>query len=327
MSVVPGLVRRNWRLKLAAVGLAVFLWAVVRTAPDGTATSFPVRVVVEMSPDSRWTPARPPDPAEVQVHVRGSFADVDRLRRSGTVVRVPVGDVSGGDTVVTLRNAWVGVEGGVSVERLEPAQVHLVFEEAVTAAKPVSLRPVGELPDDMALAQPLALTPVVVTVRGPASLVESVDSIPTMGPDLSEVTASGVVEVPLDTAGYPGLDFAVAKASVTVRLEEAVERVLDAVPVVIAGTPEEVPVSELTPEPPLVEVRLRGGRTRVGQAQAFDLLAEVAAVFVRTMEPGEVRVVPLRLRGVPALVEATASPDSVRVRRRTEGDEPEGGGP
>lgn len=325
MSVVPRVVTRNWRLKLAATGLAVFLWAVVRTAPDGTTATLPARVDVDMGGNPGWTTG-PPEPPVVDMYVRGSFADIQRVRGAGTAIRVPLGEVAGGDTVVTLRRDWAEVEAGLSVERIEPAQVRLTFERGDSAAKPITLRPVGELPEGVALAQPLQLTPVVARVRGPSSRVQAVDSIPTLGPDLSEIEGiddSGLREVPLDTAGFPGLTFSPSIVSVGVRLEEAVERELQAVPVVIAGLPEEVPLSELSAEPPLVEVRLRGGRNRVSQAQVPDLIAEVDAIFVQTMEPGEVRVVPLRLQGVPALVEATANPDSVRVRRRAAG---EGGG-
>lgn len=326
MSVVPRLVTRNWRLKLAATGLAVFLWAVVRTAPDSTTATVPARVEVDMTGSPGWTPASPPDPSQVAVDVRGSFGEIERIRRTGLSFRIPLDQVSGGDTVVTLRPGWATLDGGLSVERIDPARVRLAFEESDSAARPISLRPVGELPEDLALAQPISLTPVVVRVRGPTSLVERVDSIPTVGPDLSQIEESDVYEVPLDTTGFPGLTFATTTASVGIRLEPAVDSQFEAVPVMIADTTGEVPVSELALDPPLVEVTLRGGRTRVSQARVPDLLAEVDAVYVQTMQPGEVRTVPLRVTGVPDLVEATARPDSVTVRRRGGEEEVEGGG-
>jgi hypothetical protein len=56
----------------------------------------------------------------------------------------------------------------------------------------------------------------------------------------------------------------------------------------------------------------------------------VLAAFVETMEPGEMRRVPIRLVGVPALVDAEVRPDSVRVTRRggtEDGGEEPGGDP
>ena len=326
MKVVPRLLARNWRLKLAALGLAIFLWAVVGTRPNSTSVVIPARVQVDMSASPGWTTARPPDPATVNVHVQGSFDDLQRIQRGGLVVRVPLERVAGGDTVVTLRPAWAPVDGA-TVERIEPAQVSLAFAPSDSAAKPLSIRTTGSLPGGKALAQPLQLTPGVVRIRGPANLVSAVDSIPILPLDLSRFSESGMFEAPLDTAAFPGITFATTRPTVTVRLEDAVERVFGAVPVVFSDIPDGIPTDRMSLDPPLVEVTLQGGRTRVEQASAPDLRAVVAGVFVESMEPGESRVVPLRLGGVPPLVSARANPDSVRVRwRGAGGGQGEGGG-
>lgn len=325
MKVVPRLMTRNWRLKLAALGLAVFLWAVVGTRPNNNSAVIPARVEVDMSANPGWTTARPPEPATVNVHVQGSFDDLQRIQRGGLAVRIPLEKVTGGDTVVTLRPAWASTDGA-TVERIEPAQVALSFARSDSAAKPLSIRTTGSLPEGKALAQPLQLTPGVVRIRGPANLVSAVDSIPVLPLDLSRFHESGTFEAPLDTAAFPEISFATTRPSVTVRLEDAVERVFGAVPVIFQDVPEGVPADEMSLDPPLVEVTLRGGQTRVDRVSAPDLRADVMGVFIETMEPGESRRVPLQLSGVPTLVAAVARPDSVWVRwRGGRGGQGEGG--
>lgn len=320
MSVAPGLTR-NWRLKLAALGLAIFLWAVVRTDPVSTTTVISALVLVDLSGNPEWATAAPPAPARVSVHVRGAARDIQRLQTSEVVIRVPMASISGADTVVTLRPAWSNVDGALTVERIDPPDVEVSFERRDSAARPVSIRTVGELPDRQALAQPIQLSPVVVRVRGPAGRIASLDSIPIVPLDLSDVRGTGDYPVALDTTGLAGLVFTTMTVSVRVRLEPAEEMEFSSVPVVFDDDVSEDLKGELSVSPPLVHVSLRGGRTRVAQATVPELRGEIAGPFVETMLPGEVRRLPVRLVGVPALVEAVARPDSVLVSRA--GGDPE----
>lgn len=321
MSIAPGLIR-NWRLKLAALGLAVFLWAIVRTDPVSTTTVISAPVVVDLSGNPEWATAAPPEPARVSVHVRGAARDIQRLQSSDVVIRVPMATVTGMDTVVALRPGWSNVDGALTVERIEPQEVGISFERLDSAARPVSLRTTGELPDRQALAQPLQLSPVVVRVRGPVGTLAAADSIPIVPLDLSEVRGTGEYPVALDTAGLPALAFATTTVSVRVRLEPLEETELPSVPVVFGDETPEALRSELSVSPPLIRVSLRGGRARIAQVTVPELHGEVVGPFIETMVPGEVRRVPVRLLGVPGLVEAVAHPDSVLVSRAEEDESP-----
>ena len=52
---------QNWRLKLAALGLSVFLWALVQTEPSNQETFASVPVMVQVS-DTGWTTSGAPSP-------------------------------------------------------------------------------------------------------------------------------------------------------------------------------------------------------------------------------------------------------------------------
>ena len=68
----------NWHLKLAALGLAVLLWALVQTEPLSQETFAGVPIAVEVI-DSSWTLARPPSPANVELQLGGPAGEIIRL--------------------------------------------------------------------------------------------------------------------------------------------------------------------------------------------------------------------------------------------------------
>jgi YbbR domain-containing protein len=312
VSVLPRVVTRNWRLKLASFGLALFLWAVVTVQPRNrqTLTSVPVEVVVR---DEGWTLAEPPSPATVDVRLGGSARELLQFPRAQTgSVRVVIDRVTSQDTVIRLRNDWVELDGaGLVVENVLPATVRLRFEQTRTTALPLSVRTQNEFPGELALAQPLGLTPPVVRVRGAARMVEDLDSIPLAPLDLATIDESGIYRVAVDTSGLGGLIVEPTMASIAVRLERAVERVVGNVPVV-AETPEGSPI-RIVVTPATIPVTLRGALTPVNQADVSQLAAIIAAADLSGLSPGEERTVQLRLRGVPPLVRAFSPVDTARA--------------
>src|SRR5690606_40570567 len=75
----------NWRLKLSALGLSLFLWAVVQAEPGNRETFSSVPVRVEIS-DTSWVLAGPAQPAVVEVRLgRSEDRRVGRGGRSGVV--------------------------------------------------------------------------------------------------------------------------------------------------------------------------------------------------------------------------------------------------
>ena len=309
---MPGLLSRNWPLKLSALALAVFLWAVVTVLPRTrqSLASVPVRVVLE---DTAWTLAGPPTPATVDVLLGGETRDLLQFPRDGeaTVVTVPIELVTSQDTVVRLRSDWLRIDqtSGILVENIDPASVRLRFEPTRSAAFPLSLRTAGRLPPDVALAQPLALTPAVVRVRGGAHLIDSLDSVPLEALDLGRVTESGIYRLQVDTTGLGTLSVEPAVATVAARVEAAVEKVVR-VEVrfeVGFGTDSLVIVPDTLP------VTLRGARTLVDAALPEALVARIPRSAVEGMAPGEERAVPYVVEGVPDLV-GVAGAEGVRIR-------------
>jgi hypothetical protein len=314
--VLPRVVSRNWRLKLAALALSVFLWAVVTVQPTNRSVLNSVPVQVDVI-DADWAVDGLPSPPTVTVQLSGSVRELLTRGGDAAVVRVPIDRVSGRDTLVRLRPDWVVLSGssGLIVESITPPTVAIRLEPTVSVALPLSLGTVNDLPPELALAQPLSLNPPVVRVHGPERVVKALDSV-ALGPlDLASVSTSGLYQVPVDTTGLSNITFDPSTAQVAIRLEPAVEREIAGVPVVVE-LPEGVDSTNVVVDPPTIQVRLHGVEMLVSQASAVGLAAVVPADFVAGLPAGATWTVPIRLRGVPGLVRAFSAVDSVTVFRR-----------
>ncbi len=313
MSVLPAVATRNWTLKLASLGLAVFLWAVVRAEPPDREMLTEVPVLVQIG-DLDWREASPPQPSTVQVRFAGPARQILALNRATAAVRVPLDVVTSADTTVQLRRDWVVVDGasGLVVEDVLPSTVDIHLERTTMEAIPVVLTVTGTPGDGFALAGPVTASPGVVRVRGPESRVAGLDSMLTRPVDLDGLEGSARVVVPVDTTGYGDLSINPLEVEATVRIEPAVDRVLPPTLVEIEGPA----AAGLTVVPESLVVTVRGPARRAADADLSGLRLMVSDEDVLDIGPGEERRVPVRVGGVddPYLRVLTAN-DSVTVRR------------
>jgi YbbR domain-containing protein len=189
----------------------------------------------------------------------------------------------------------------------------------VSRLVPIALRTAGHLPRRLALASPIGLTPRTARVRGPAGRIELLDSVLLRTLQLPDVTASGVLEVAVDTAGLHGILVSPAFATIGIRVEERTERVLTGIPVIAqAGLPR----GALTVTPEAVAVILDGARTLLAAVEPLDVRAWVDPDLLQGMAPGEERRVPVMVEGVPPLVSVEVRAEHVTVRRAAPDDPP-----
>ncbi|MGB0542942.1 MAG: CdaR family protein [Longimicrobiales bacterium] len=304
---------QNWRLKLAALGLSVFLWALVQTEPSNQETFVSVPVMVQVS-DTGWTTSGAPSPSTVELRLGGPAREIIRLAREGMSIRIPIDVVGSQDTLIVLRREWVelGQRSGLSVESMSPSTIRVSFEEAQTRLVPVASRLVGRVRDHLALAAPVEVSPQIVRVRGPRSRVEGLDSLRLEAFDLSDVARSGAFTVSVDTTGLLGASVVPNTATIGVRVEDMIERVLDGITVQAIADPGE---DQVVADPSVIQVRLVGARTLVTSLDPERLRVWVPPEYVQGLAPGEERVVNVRIEGVPALVTAIPGTDRVTVRR------------
>ena len=309
---------RNWRLKLAALGLSVFLWALVQTEPRTSSESFQrVPVRIELT-DTLWTLAGPPTPTEVELQLSGSSRDIIRLDREGTALNIPISQVGTPDTSVFLDRDWVelGQSTGLTVEFISPAMIEIVFEPTVTRTLPIATRVYGDLRENLALASSVGLAPVSVRVRGSESQVSQLDSIWLERFDLGTVEKSGVFSVAIDTVGLSGVYVSPDVVTMGLNVEDEIERVLQGFSVQFDA---ERIGADVTIEPVVVEVRFSGPKSLVNTLDPSLLRVWVSPEDLEGILPGEERRVPLRLEGIPEFVTAVPETSAVTAKRADEG--------
>ena len=123
-----GTLAHDGRLKVAAFGLALFLWVLVRVGAPGQRDLL-LPVVVRLD-DPGWIVIGDPDPAEVLVRFRGPPAEMFSFDGfDGMSVAVPITEVSGEEMAIPLQPRWVPLDGyrGVQVEDIVPSTISVAL--------------------------------------------------------------------------------------------------------------------------------------------------------------------------------------------------------
>lgn len=312
---LSGLIIRNWRLKIAALALAMLLWVTMRLTDDrlGRLTIPGVEVRVEQV-HRDWFLQQGPLPSTVQMSVSGPQGALARAAMSRPAMVIRVDSVLSEDSVVTLLPDWVSNvdRTSVTIEDFAPSSVRLLFERNKEEEIPVSLRLTGSLPDSLAMVAEPRANLLFTRVRGAASVVDELETVFLEPFDLGRMTGSGRYDVALDTAGLGGLAVNPVSATLTVEVATMTSRVV-ALPVAFPGT-----AAELLAEPATAAVTLYGAEEVLARVDSSALGLRVATDLVAlrsALEDADSVRVPLVLNGVPQWVEAVVGPDSVSVRR------------
>ncbi len=311
-----GTLARNGRLKLAAFGLALFLWVLVRVgAPGELDLQVPIDIRLD---DPEWIVLGDPEPAAVRVRFRGPPTEIFRLAGfEGMSLAVPIAEVSGQEMTIPLEPGWLPLEGyrGVQVDDIFPRAISVQLDNLVRRTIPVRISKRGRLPEGLALTRDLSLTPNLVRVSGPASIVEQIDTLDVVPVDLSEVDEQATVETAVDTAGMGRVTVIPNVVTVRIPAEESIERLIAGVrviadPIFGRGLIEVVPES--------IQIRVRGARSLVSSMEAEFLTAVVPSDAMENLGEFEWRRVPILVEGVPSFVTWVPGADSVDVRRWSE---------
>ncbi len=307
MRFLPTFLTRNWTLKLAAFTLAVLLWTLVRVeAPDRQAIpGVPVRVTVS---DPEWIISSAPVPAQVQVGFMGPTRGLLRLAANPPVVEMIVERVSGQDTLLTIPSDAVRFpqDAGLTIESIEPASVQISVERKMSRLFPFHVAMVGTLDPSLAfVAHPVA-APSRGRVQGSASAVEQLQRIPLEEIDLSVVRESGRIATSVDFDAMTGFTVTPSDVEVEFRLEQAVDRVFESVPISVEGG------AGLVADPATVGVTLHGAGSLVESINPADVRVLVRDPPFPVADTGV--VLPVVVQGAPPLVTARATRNTVRVR-------------
>lgn len=315
MRFVPGILSRNWQLKLPALAMAILLWTVLRFEAQNRQVVDNVPVRVQLN-DPEWATLGEPLPGSVRAILSGPARELVALAVDPPSIVVPVNEVVSSDTAVLLLHTWVRLPNreGVSVESLEPSFVRLSFQPMEMAAIPVVPRLSGSLPEGLSLTGPPSTEPPLVRVNGPARQLEALDTLYLEPLDLTRIGESRTVRQAVDTTGLSGIALSPQRVAVSVEVEETGERVFADVPLTLP-TLEDDP--QVQARPGTVEVTVLGAGSRVEALNPDDVRVTVPPGSATSLAPGEETRVPVEVEGLPDLLRARVDPEWVVLRRPT----------
>lgn len=187
----------DWLTKLVALAITLALWVGV-TGLSTPTTRRMADIPLTLSYSNNTEITNSPIQA-VSIVISGDKRRVNQITESGLVVSLDLSDVPPGDRVVELSpdNVVIDLPLGVRLQEIQPSRIAVRLEAVEEKEVAVKVETQGELPDGFELYSETVL-PQRVKVRGPASYMRTLASVPTDKIDLADKQADFTArQVPL----------------------------------------------------------------------------------------------------------------------------------
>jgi YbbR domain-containing protein len=245
----------NLGVKLIALVVAMFVWF---NASGQKEVAWLKTVPIEILnlPDSLVVNS--PVPREVEISITSTRRQLIMMGFKRLKLVVDLAGSTPGRQRVALNSRNLVLPGSIdrrNVRIIEPTGLDLNLERLVSRRVQVTLATAGAIPDGfMLLDGAIAMSPSWVTLRGPASAVERIRSIPTTPLDLSKLKSSGDREMELE---YNSRLFTCdpERVTVSVHVSEKGTRVLANVPPTVLVDSDDY---EATVHPGTISLTLSG---------------------------------------------------------------------
>lgn len=201
MPSLPGVLTRNWPLKLAALALSAILWVFV--AAEET-TSQLVAVTININLPNDVALARPMP--QVRALVTGPGRELIKLHASPPVIHATMPPGAGPPrwrVSISPSDVQLSRTARVSIQDIEPRTLEFELDRMARRDVPVAVRGTIEAESGFAIARPLVISPATVRVTGPRALVAALDSFTTEPIEVRGVTAAFERTVAIDTVPHP----------------------------------------------------------------------------------------------------------------------------
>lgn len=301
-------ITHNFPLKVLSLALSIVLFSIVHSDQDAQRTVF--LDVVALLPDPGADRMLLTDlPHEVKVTLRGSRARINALHRDDfRPITMDLTDTN--RRFYYFDHQAVELDGNIQVVTIEPSSIVLEWATAAERRVPIKLRLDGEPASDIAVQEPVELTPAAVTIRGPAA---SVDGISAVFTDVISVEGlpGGVHERRVALEPLPEHVSYMEDVSVQVAMRlqaKLVERTIRRLEVAVVGS------SEVSLRPANVSVTVRGPAKRVEQLDAEHVVPMVTLPEGDAIGP-EAQVT-IRNDAIDGLEVVRIAPPTVLVRRK-----------
>jgi YbbR-like protein len=182
-SLVERVFLRDWGTKLIALAISIALWFGV----SGKSVTRRIQNVhLNLLAANEMQISNEPI-KEVEITVTGDKQKIDRLTKDDLIVSVDLAETLSGDRILELLPETVNLElpSGIRLDEIQPNKIAIVLEKVIE--REVDVKPVfeGSLTEGFEIYQK-TVTPEKVRLRGPESIIKSLDSISTEKIDITD---------------------------------------------------------------------------------------------------------------------------------------------
>lgn len=180
--VVRKIFLEDWGLKLTALVITLGLWFGVTGLSTPSVQRFNVALAPRISNNAEITNALPP---EVDIVLSGDKRKLEQLNNSDLTATLDLTDVDPGDRVVSLtpENVYVNLPQGIKLTEIQPGRIAVNLEAVEEKELEVRAETKGAPAAGFEVYSSM-VSPSRVKVRGPASIIRTLDSVETAKVDL-----------------------------------------------------------------------------------------------------------------------------------------------
>ena len=227
---LPELIKDDLGMKLAALALAVFLWATVaERRMVEVLTDLPLKYT-NMPADMIFA-ADVPGAARARVRGRGKFL---RWRLKDVYFAIDLSPAGEGIVTHVVSPSEVVIPPDKEIEVLEvldPKAIRVELGRLVTRRIPAQPVLEGELEGDKIMLGKPSADPAQVVVDGAERLVSNLPSVATVPVDVNQLAKKGKVKAKIDFSDLPYVSTDVGEVTVTARIESRKELGIPSVPI------------------------------------------------------------------------------------------------
>ncbi|MCU0276933.1 MAG: CdaR family protein [Acidobacteria bacterium] len=184
------LVRQNWGLKVAALLLAVLLWAII-SGRERTFSERTMKIPVEVVNVSENVEVASVRPEEVTVSLKGASKFVAVVGSENRPIKIDLKNVKESSKLNYFAEDYLELPKEVQLVSIHPKMIEVYVEEFATREVPVRIRFRGRLAPPLRLKS-AKVVPDRVVIMGYKSQVNRIDAVLTEDVDLDAVTRSQV---------------------------------------------------------------------------------------------------------------------------------------
>lgn len=182
---------KNWKLKLASIGTAAFLWVIV-VGPQRSEVGISVPIQYtnlppEMEITGKWMD-------RIDVRLRGSEGSLANLRPGVVRALVDLSGVVTGLNYFRINEKNLQVPPGIAISKIRPSDLHLKIEAASVKKFPVNINTDSIIPANMRVS----MNPKEVQVRGLSKDLDKIKRVVTEPFDVDELLTGRQMNLALE---------------------------------------------------------------------------------------------------------------------------------